>query len=99
MLSHGNLLASSSAASEAGILFNEESTHISYLPLAHSFEKSLWAMGISFGASAGFYSGDPLKLLDDMQALQPTVFVSVPRLYNRIYDKIMAGVKEASTMK
>jgi long-chain acyl-CoA synthetase len=44
--------------------------------------------------AAGFYSGDPLKLLDDMQVLKPTIFCSVPRLFNRIYDKVMSGVKE-----
>lgn len=47
----------------------------------------------------GFYSGDPLKLIDDMQALKPTVFVSVPRLFNRVYDKILAGVKNKSAFK
>ncbi len=41
----------------------------------------------------GFYSGDPMKLLDDMKVFKPTVFVSVPRLYSKIYDKITAGVK------
>ncbi|RVW55459.1 Long chain acyl-CoA synthetase 6, peroxisomal [Vitis vinifera] len=32
---------------------------------------------------------DNLKLMDDMAALRPTIFCSVPRLYNRIY----AGIK------
>lgn len=88
MLTHGNLLASSSAAMQEGISFDEHNTHISYLPLAHSFEKCLWAVGLSNGARVGFYSGDPLKLIDDMQVLKPTIFISVPRLFNRIYDKI-----------
>lgn len=51
------------------------------------------------GARCGFYQGlkfitigDTLKLLDDVAVLKPSVFVSVPRLYNRIYDKINAGV-------
>ena len=37
--------------------------------------------------------GDTLKILDDLQALRPTVFVSVPRLYSRIHDKIIGGAK------
>ena len=40
-----------------------------------------------------------MKLLDDLQALKPTFFPSVPRLYTRIYDKIMAGVKDKSPMQ
>jgi long-chain acyl-CoA synthetase len=31
--------------------------------------------------------------LDDIAELKPTVFCSVPRLFNRIYDKVLAGVK------
>jgi long-chain acyl-CoA synthetase len=41
----------------------------------------------------GYFQGDTLKLMDDIAVLQPTVFVSVPRLFNRIYDKVIAGVK------
>lgn len=32
------------------------------------------------------FSQDIMKLMDDMAALKPTIFCSVPRLYNRIYD-------------
>ena len=31
-----------------------------------------------------------LGLLDDIQVLQPTIFVSVPRLWNRIHDRVAA---------
>ncbi|KAI8640333.1 hypothetical protein BD408DRAFT_404194 [Parasitella parasitica] len=37
--------------------------------------------------------GDTLNLLDDIAELKPTVFCSVPRLFHRIYDKVLAGVK------
>lgn len=40
-----------------------------------------------------------LGLLDDMAALRPTIFVSVPRLLNRIHDKVLAGVREGSFLK
>lgn len=40
-----------------------------------------------------YFQGDTLKLLDDIAELKPTVFCSVPRLFNRIYDKVLSGVK------
>ena len=43
--------------------------------------------------AVGFYQGDTLKIVEDLQALRPTVFSSVPRLYNRIYDKIVGGAQ------
>lgn len=99
MLSHGNFLSASAAAKVAGINLDTENVHISYLPLAHSFEKVLFCIGITNGCSMGFYSGDPLKLLDDMQVLKPTVFISVPRIFNRIYDRITQSVAEKSAVQ
>lgn len=45
-----------------------------------------------FGSSSGFYSGDPLKLLDDIKVLRPSFFITVPRILNRVYGKIIDGV-------
>ena len=98
MLTHKNILSVSMAyrfAGDrgAGTTFVKEDIHISYLPLAHVMERAIFALLTGLGARAGFYQGDTLKLLDDVGELKPTMFVSVPRLYNRIYDKVCAGVK------
>ena len=68
---------------------------ISYLPLAHVYEQGMAAGHLIYGAKIGFYGGDVLKLTEDMRILQPTIFPSVPRLYNKIYAKISEGVKQA----
>ena len=97
-LSHRNLMScSNSILQVGGVTFSEEDTYISYLPLAHSFEKVLFTTAVTCGIAMGFYSGDPLKLIDDLKLLRPTYFPSVPRLFNRIYDKITSGVKEKSS--
>lgn len=64
------------------------------MPLAHIFERIVQCLLTYLGGRVGFYQGDTLKLMDDLGELKPTVFASVPRLYNRIYDKILAGVKQ-----
>ena len=38
-------------------------------------------------------------IIDRSQVLQPTMFPSVPRLYNKIYDKIQSKLRELSGMK
>ena len=40
------------------------------------------------GCQVGFYRGDVKLLMDDIGALKPTVFPTVPRLLNRVYDKV-----------
>lgn len=98
ILTHGNMLADAAsgiALMSEGRFYNMDKTdlHISYLPLAHVFERLIQLMVTHVGASIGFYQGDTLKLLDDVAELKPTVFASVPRLFNRIYDKVLSGVK------
>jgi long-chain acyl-CoA synthetase len=46
------------------------------------------------GASIVFYSGDVAKIKDDLALVQPTIFVSVPRLFSRFYDVLQAKLKE-----
>ena len=43
---------------------------------------------ISYGIKVGIYSGDVKKLKFDMQVLQPTIFPSVPRLLNKVFDSL-----------
>lgn len=67
--------------------------HLSYLPLAHMFERLVQLWVYSHGASIGFFRGDVKQLLSDVAELRPTIFPSVPRLLNRIYDKVLAKVE------
>ena len=40
-----------------------------------------------------------LKLFDDIQALRPTIFASVPRLWNRLYDKVQSTIRDEGGVK
>ncbi|KAK1343271.1 hypothetical protein QTO34_016049 [Cnephaeus nilssonii] len=64
--------------------------HISYLPLAHMFERMVQSVVYCHGGRVGFFQGDIRLLSDDMKALRPTIFPVVPRLLNRMYDKIFS---------
>ena len=87
-LTHGNLIATVAGAKEQGFNIDHTDCMISYLPLAHSFEQVLFNASIVYGTRIGYFAGDVHKLTDDCQVLKPTLFPSVPRIYNRIYDKI-----------
>lgn len=106
MLTHGNIVADYSSAdillsasNQTSFQFGPEDYHISYLPLAHMFERVVQAWLTSRGAHIGFFRGDIKTLTQDIAALRPTIFPSVPRLLNRMFDKVMAGVQSASPLK
>ncbi|XP_051968461.1 LOW QUALITY PROTEIN: long-chain-fatty-acid--CoA ligase 5-like [Xyrauchen texanus] len=96
MLTHENVVADA-----AGVLHSFENVFvplptdvsISFLPLAHMFERVVQTVMYGAGGRVGFFQGDIRLLPDDMKALQPTIFPVVPRLLNRIYDKVQSGAQ------
>uniref|UniRef100_A0A7N6F5X4 Long-chain-fatty-acid--CoA ligase n=1 Tax=Anabas testudineus TaxID=64144 RepID=A0A7N6F5X4_ANATE len=93
MLSHGNVIADFAGflkVTDKVIFPNQDDCLISFLPLAHMFERLIEAVVYCHGGRIGFYQGDIRLLPDDMKALRPTIFPVVPRLLNRMYDKIFS---------
>ena len=81
------------AAGLTGVISaNESDLYLSFLPLPHIFERVIVNCLMSSGAAVGFYRGDILKLVEDIGALQPTIFCAVPRLYTRIHDRFNTRV-------
>uniref|UniRef100_A0A8C9WIK4 Arachidonate--CoA ligase n=1 Tax=Scleropages formosus TaxID=113540 RepID=A0A8C9WIK4_SCLFO len=70
-------------------------SYVSYLMKTLNSESSF--VGIRFvychGGRIGFFQGDIRLLAEDMKALRPTIFPVVPRLLNRMYDKIFSQAK------
>ncbi|XP_041011102.1 long chain acyl-CoA synthetase 6, peroxisomal-like [Juglans microcarpa x Juglans regia] len=98
VLTHGNLIANVAGTSLCAKFFPSD-VYISYLPLAHIYERVNMVSMTYHGVAVGFYQGDNMKLMDDMAALRPTIFCSVPRLYNRVYAGITNAVKTSSGLR
>ncbi|KAL1282571.1 hypothetical protein QQF64_001374 [Cirrhinus molitorella] len=91
MLTHGNVVSNCSAfikVTEVHCMLNQTDIHISYLPLAHMFERVVEGVLLIHGARIGYFQGDIRLLMDDLKTLKPTIFPVVPRLLNRMFDKI-----------
>jgi long-chain acyl-CoA synthetase len=70
--------------------------HLSYMPLAHVFERLAFHFMTALGAQIGYSQGEVDRLVNDIQTLRPTSFTGVPRLVNKIYDKVMNGLQAKS---
>ncbi|XP_045849761.1 long-chain-fatty-acid--CoA ligase 1 isoform X1 [Meles meles] len=73
---------------QKALALNASDIHISFLPLAHMYEQLMQCVMLCHGAKIGFFQGDIRLLMDDLKALQPTIFPVVPRLLNRMFDRI-----------
>uniref|UniRef100_A0A672QN08 Long-chain-fatty-acid--CoA ligase n=2 Tax=Sinocyclocheilus grahami TaxID=75366 RepID=A0A672QN08_SINGR len=93
MITHGNVVSNCSAFIKVTEVSQKcfkacTDIHISYLPLAHMFERVVAGVLLVHGARIGYFQGDIRLLMDDLKTLKPTIFPVVPRLLNRMFDKI-----------
>lgn len=95
ILSHANLMATLSCIDTRAVL-GEGDRHISYLPLAHIFETVVQGTMYLVGGSVGFFSGNIKNLTADMSSLRPTIFVGVPRVFDKMYKKIFGNVNSGN---
>lgn len=87
MLTHRAILAN-----VTGVLQNlcpePEDVWFSFLPLSHTFERTTtYYTAMGFGNRVAFNRNIGL-LADDLKVIRPTIMMSVPRIYEKVYDKI-----------
>ena len=98
MLSHNNIV-SNVLNSAPRIPFEAgKSTALSFLPVCHIFERMILYLYQYYGVSV--YFGESLeKISDNIKEVKPTVITVVPRLIEKVYDKIYAKGNELTGIK
>ena len=81
MLTNSNMV-SNLIDSSNHLDFGEQDAALSVLPLSHSFERQAMNMYLHHGMSVYFGSLDALG--ENLREVRPTVFVGVPRIYEKI---------------
>ncbi len=70
---------------------------LAFLPLAHAYMRCV-CLGI-VGVGATTYFSLPERLAEDLPVVKPTAFVSVPRLFERVYQRILDQMEDASALR
>ncbi|VAW99924.1 Long-chain-fatty-acid--CoA ligase [hydrothermal vent metagenome] len=98
MLSHKNILSVAEGSGKA-VGLRSDQTLLSFLPLSHTFERTcgyytpmMWGMHITYARSIQ-------TLADDLLQVKPNVLVSVPRIFERVYERIQGQLAESSAIK
>lgn len=98
-LSHGNIAHNLCAVFSVFTELGPEDRSLSFLPWAHSFGQTVELNGFfSLGASLGIAESVD-KIVENLGEVKPTVIMSVPRIFNRIYDSVHKKMNEAGGMK
>lgn len=97
MLTHRNLASNVDAS--AGVLeLGADWTALSFLPLCHSFERTVDYIYFRLGITIA-YGESVQTVAEDLQLVKPQVFVSVPRLYEKVLARVHESVEQGSGLK
>jgi long-chain acyl-CoA synthetase len=97
MLTHANWVYEANAIHEMKTLVPEDK-HYLFLPLAHSFAKVLEVASIRIGVPTAV-DGSIDDLVANLGVARPTVMAAVPRVFEKVYNKVLTGAKEAGGAK
>lgn len=98
MLSHQNVVSNAIAVSSVCPIEKGNSKALSFLPLCHIYERTGFHYFLQFGVSI-YYAESMETIGVNLQEVKPDVFNTVPRLLEKIYDKIIAKGLDATGPK
>lgn len=98
MISHKNLIATIGGAEDRLYLMSPSDVYLSYLPLAHVFERIVF-LAISYYGAQYSINTEITKITEDLGILRPTLFCSVPRLFNKFHDSIKSKMSDLKGCK
>ncbi len=87
MLSHQNILWNADSGLDS-VMAYEDDEFLSFLPLSHMFERTIGYYLVIFSASTINYARSIEQLAEDLLTVKPTVLITVPRIFERVYNKI-----------
>ncbi|OON70589.1 AMP-dependent synthetase/ligase [Hymenobacter sp. CRA2] len=88
MLSHNNILSNCRSA-QAFVPVTKDDSALSFLPLCHIFERMVTYLYMINGVSI-YYAESMDTIADNLREVKPSIFTTVPRLLEKVYDKIVA---------
>jgi len=98
MLSHKNFVANIEAALRQ-VQVKKSDIFLSFLPLSHVLERTAGYYAPLCSAATICYAEDVSKLADNMKEVRPTILVSVPRIFEKVYEKIRDKVNQGPGLK
>ena len=94
---HGNHIAAVDASRQSTPV-EEGWVHLLFLPLAHSFARLESFLGVAHGLTTAFAENLD-KVGENLREVRPHFICSVPRVFEKVYAKILSGVEAGSPVK
>jgi len=98
MLTHKNITSNICDSVEA-LEINKDDKLLAFLPLSHAFQRTTSHFAPFAVGSTVCYPKNKLKVIENMTEVNPTILVTVPRLLEKLYTRIISKVEKKSNIK
>jgi long-chain acyl-CoA synthetase len=98
MLSHGNIIANCESNRDA-LKLNSGDAVLSFLPVAHSFERTAGYYTVMLAGGAIAYAEGLGQIAANLLEVEPTVVLTVPRLLEIIYSRVMRTIESSPPLR
>jgi long-chain acyl-CoA synthetase len=99
MLSHGNILSNAYAGLESFAVIGPGDLFLSFLPLSHMLERTGGYYAAIMSGCGIAYARSVQQLAEDLASRKPTILISVPRIYERVFARINEQLAAGSPLK
>jgi long-chain acyl-CoA synthetase len=97
-LTHGAWLTQSKAIQDSGFLDHPDIFQFFWLPLAHVFGKMIGTAQLRIGFPTAI-DGRVDKIVENLSATRPTFVCAVPRIFEKVHAKVLAGARDGGPVK
>ncbi len=98
MISHGSIIGTCAAYQNA-VPQSESDERMAFLPLCHIVERIGGEYQPIFAGSIVNFVENPDTVPENVREIQPTVFVAVPRVWEKFYSGVLIGLKQAGALQ
>ena len=98
MLTHGNIMSNAQDSKKA-LTLNESDMTLSFLPVAHSFERTAGYYTVMIAGGRIAYAEGLASIASNLLEIQPTIVLTVPRLLEVIYSRVMKTVESGPPLR
>ena len=98
VLTHRNFCSNVKAALQRAP-FSKDDHHLSFLPLAHAFERTAGHLAVLSTGATISYAESIEAVSQNLQEVKPTVMISVPRMFEKVYTLVRKQASEGSVVQ
>ena len=98
MITHRNIVSNVQQINKC-YDFNEEDVFLSFLPFSHTFERTVAHYNSLANGGAMAFARNAAQIENDLREVRPTLMCSVPRIYEKIHQRLLHELAESSEEK